>query len=293
LSAGYPHVAAIHTMQSLDNRTVQQLKDVVAAAELPKAPPSMSNNAAHVRQELAKDPHNLDLLLSLGEAYTRDGHWNQACNVLHRGWSRLAEVEAGEKRFSYAAAFCESSFRSGRVDVARDALPKLDLAAAAAAVAVGGTQNLKHWDSRRHTLACEIHCAASERQLALKAFCQALDASSTFDDKMLVWAATRMGLRKAGGYDAAKASLSRAADTEEQVQRIDALEDLADGPEEESLESKQNKTRSLVKRLRNLWANWSCGRRHFVTLWLQVTSRCSRRFSMKPPCKQQQQDRSK
>mmetsp|Transcript_43049 Transcript_43049/g.101107 ORF Transcript_43049/g.101107 Transcript_43049/m.101107 type:complete len:211 (+) Transcript_43049:169-801(+) len=122
-------------MQSLDNRTVQQLKDVVAAAELPKAPPSMSNNAAHVRQELAKDPHNLDLLLSLGEAYTRDGHWNQACNVLHRGWSRLAEVEAGEKRFSYAAAFCESSFRSGRVDVARDALPKLDLAAAAAAVA--------------------------------------------------------------------------------------------------------------------------------------------------------------
>jgi len=225
-------------MKSLDQKAEEQLKDAVAAAELPRTLASMSDNAHSIKQQLSQDPQNLQLIFRLGKAYCGDGLWNQACNVLHRGWARLSEVQPFEQRFEYAVMFCEASLRSGRKEIAREAVRKIDFS--------GLSQDQETLRSHAWSITCEIHGAMNERQLALKAFCQAIDRQP-FEQTLAVWAATRASLRCVGAYDAGKATLHRAADTQEQKEKVDALDDFVAGADEQEPEEGQERKRRWQK----------------------------------------------
>lgn len=166
-----------------------------------------------MKDALADDPFNMDLIYELGCAYADDGHWKQSVNVLLRGWKRLNEVSDPVRCFSFLIVLCAGSYR---LKMYRQAL--------------GIINEIKEQEDPSLqriylTVACQIHCANEDLPHAVKVFRRAV-ANTDMDTALSIWAGLQSELRNIGADATAKGAVELLVHSEEDRSKLAAFEQL-------------------------------------------------------------------
>jgi len=176
--------------------------------------PGLTNETKKAKDLLEKDPFNLHLIYELGHAYAVDEHWARCVNVMMRGWKRMSEVPDPSARFEFLMILCQASVRCKQY--------KQALAVLNDVTEPEDVQDLKGF----LVMSCQVYCHNGDAQKALKAFHRAMEEED-FDAMLGVWVACMAGLKKVGAYEAAKSTVDRRMETDEQRTKLSTLEKLS------------------------------------------------------------------
>eukprot|EP00933_Yihiella_yeosuensis_P065315 TRINITY_DN69040_c0_g1_i1.p1 TRINITY_DN69040_c0_g1~~TRINITY_DN69040_c0_g1_i1.p1 ORF type:complete len:282 (-),score=65.86 TRINITY_DN69040_c0_g1_i1:143-988(-) len=207
-------------MQNPDVPSVEELKERVTdmlQSLKPNPAPGLTNRAKEFKDKLALDPFNMELIYELGAAYAGDEMWDRSANVMLRGMKRISELKDPANRFQFSCILCQASMHTQKfrqaLAVINDACVPDDLEADSA----------RAWE----VLKCQVYCRNGEMQKGLKAFHKAIE-DVEFHIAISVWAGCSSHLKKVGAWAVTKTTLVGLAKTDQDKQRIEALEKLAE-----------------------------------------------------------------
>lgn len=185
-------------------RSIQNddLLDVVKCSVRPRKlikPMGLSNEEAASREELARDPYNLRLIIALGHLYARKAKWDNSHNVLLRGWKRAGEIEDIGIRFCYLMKLCEISYFLGKYKQAFAVLHDIE---------EPGEDG--EFLNAYLLLSVQVYAVNGDQIRSLKAFQKAIEGKE-FRMAVRIWAIVQIELKKAGAYEAAKSAIEKMA----------------------------------------------------------------------------------
>lgn len=207
---------------ALEEQQKQRLVDEIAqalTAGKPNRVTGLSNTAKQFKDQLAKDPFNMDLIFQLGLAYADDGQWDKVCNVMMRGWKRVGEIEDPATRYHFLAALVEASLRIKKYRQALAVLNDIEEPA---------DEDMKpHYELMR----CQVLCENGDMQKGMKALNKAIEGQD-FDQACAIWANCLGPIKRAGAYELSKSTLLALATTDAQKSKLDAMEAIVNLKEE-------------------------------------------------------------
>eukprot|EP00929_Paragymnodinium_shiwhaense_P002056 TRINITY_DN102254_c0_g1_i1.p1 TRINITY_DN102254_c0_g1~~TRINITY_DN102254_c0_g1_i1.p1 ORF type:complete len:280 (+),score=85.16 TRINITY_DN102254_c0_g1_i1:78-917(+) len=185
-------------------------------SEAPK--PGLSHEAKKWKNALQSDPFNMEFITRLGVAYAQDRQWQRSVTVMLRGWKRVSDFPQRKAAFEYLCLLSQGSFKLDKYkqalavlqDVTEDMLAEVDCAD----------------KSRFHALRCQVYCANNEQQKALKAFHQAIEGQA-FETAAGHWAGCLAELKKVELLDVTRSALQAKAGSDEERQKLEAMEAIA------------------------------------------------------------------
>ncbi|CAE8620293.1 unnamed protein product [Polarella glacialis] len=181
----------------------------------PKPKIGLTNAAKQFKDELAKDPFNLQHIFDLGKAYGADQQWDKCANVMLRGFKRAGEMEHPEDRFEFLVVLCQASLNIRKY---RQALTVMnDIKEPEELESKSGLESLR----------CQVYCFNGELAKGMKAFNNAI-CGEEFDKAVALWAGCSAALKKAGARAVTKSTLEGLARTDQEKARLEAVEKLAD-----------------------------------------------------------------
>jgi hypothetical protein len=108
--AEYPDASEKELAMKVEYAERQFMEKIMMLTKPEEPPlPGLSHEAKKAKDELAQDPYNLQLILTLGGIYLDEKKYKQAANVLIRGWKRMSELPEAEDRFYFLCRICEAS----------------------------------------------------------------------------------------------------------------------------------------------------------------------------------------
>lgn len=172
----------------------KDIEDIIRMSHLTKTKvvmPSISNATKEVKDLLDKDPYNLPLIKQVGFKYAAEYQWDKCANVMMRGWKRVGEFKEPTERFRFLMKLAEASYRNFQHKQAHAVL--MDVEEPSDPVERKAYQ----------LLTCHIMAQQSDAPSALKAFSKATE-NDEFEAAIKFYAATAVGLKKVGAFEAAK-----------------------------------------------------------------------------------------
>lgn len=201
-----------------EQSTEQMLQDftqMLSSANIDKKVPGLSHAAKEIKDMLAADPYNMDLIFEMGKAYASDEQWEKVVTVVMRGWKRVTEFEDAEKRLDFLALLSQASVEEKKY---RQALAVLS-----------DVENPERDDSPLtfEILKCQVYCFNNKLKEGLNAFNRAIDGQD-FDTVGQIWAACIPAIKQVGAYEMVRTTVESKASTEEQKQKMEAVSRLMD-----------------------------------------------------------------
>lgn len=187
---------------------------LLESVKRPEPKPGLTNETKKKKDALDKDPFNLQHMYELGHAYAVDEHWARCVNVMLRGWKRMSEVADPAARFEFLMMLCQASCRCKQFKQALAVLNDVEEPEDA--------KDLKGF----LVMSCQVYSHNGDAQKALKAFSRAMKEED-FDEMLSVWVTCMAGLKKVGAYEAAKSTVDRRMETDEQRAKLSTLEKLS------------------------------------------------------------------
>jgi len=172
----------------------KDIEDIIRMSHLTKTKvvmPSISNATKEVKDLLDKDPYNLPLIKMVGFKYAAEYQWDKCANVMMRAWKRVGEFKEPVERFRFLMKLSEASYRNFQHKQAYAVL--MDVEEPSDPVERKAFQ----------LLTCHIMAQQNDAPAALKAFSKAIEKDE-FEAAIKFYAATAVGLKKVGAFEAAK-----------------------------------------------------------------------------------------
>lgn len=170
------------------------LEDIIRFSHLTKSKsllPSITNKMQEVKDALAEDPYDLALIQKFGLMLAEKFEWMQASNVMMRGWKRVSEFKEQRDRFEFLMKLSEASYRNFQFKQALAVLMDIDV------------PEEKNQKIAYLLLSCHVYSEGGDAPKALSAFSKLVDGES-LEVSIKYWAATAIGLKKVGAFEAAK-----------------------------------------------------------------------------------------
>jgi hypothetical protein len=176
-----------------------ELTDILRMSALPSTQLenklSMTNATKAVKDELEKDPYNIELIHNLGVQYIKEFQYDLAANVMMRGWKRASELKTASERFAFLSKLCEASLRNKQFKQAHAILMDIQEPEA------GYERNAFF------LLSCKVYSENNDSAKTLQAFTKVIEGCD-FEDAHKFWAACALALRKAGTFEASKNTMT-------------------------------------------------------------------------------------
>lgn len=170
------------------------LEDIIRFSHLVKSKsilPSITDKMQEAKDKLGEDPYNLELIKKFGIMLTDKFEWQQAANVMMRGWKRVSEFTERRDRFEFLMKLTEASYRNFQFKQAVAVLMDIDV------------PEEQHEKIAYLLLACHVYSQGGDAPKALSMFSKAIE-SEELEVSIKYWAATAIGLKKVGAFEAAK-----------------------------------------------------------------------------------------
>jgi tetratricopeptide (TPR) repeat protein len=206
---------------------LQNFSESLAGEEESKSRPGLSDDAKTIKDQLAEDPHNMELIWQLGQVYFRDGQLERVTNVLLRGWKRVSELKEKQARLDYLMLLAQVSIWEKKYKQALAVLNDTE------------ESESEERSADFHMLRCQIYCFNGDTQKGLSSFNKAIDGHD-FDDVLKIWSECIPAIKEVGAYDATKSTVEGKASTEQQKEKVHAIGRLA---ELQSMMGTESKTR--------------------------------------------------
>jgi len=208
---------------------LNEFRELLGQVETKKVP-GLSNAAKQVKDQLANDPYNMDLIWQLGKAYGEDEQWEKVATVLMRGFKRVPEFKDSDTRFEYLKLLSEASLQQKKY---RQALAVLN-----------DVEEPGETDIGFEVLRCQVYCFNNEVHKGLRAFNKAIEGQD-FELVGKVWSACIPAIKQAGAYDATKRTVEDKATNDDERQKILAMSRLMELRDE--LQQKSNPIEAISK----------------------------------------------
>uniref|UniRef100_A0A7S1F7Z6 Uncharacterized protein n=1 Tax=Noctiluca scintillans TaxID=2966 RepID=A0A7S1F7Z6_NOCSC len=195
--------------------TINELKERLLGHKEQGPKPGMSNEAKAAKDELAKDPYNMENIYALGCAYGDELHWEKCCNVLLRGWKRIHESSDLDFRFDFLSKLCEASCK---LEKYRQALAVFNDIEKPDAV-----EDVRAY----YILECQVFGYNKDFQRTLDAFHNAINGAD-FGTALGIWAACLKSLKLGGPAVSARCTMDKLAVSDEERQKIESIENLVE-----------------------------------------------------------------
>jgi len=217
----------------LDDNAIEALSELLnEPEEEAKVVPGLSHAAKKVKDQLADDPYNMELIWQLGQALRDDGQWDKVSNVLLRGWKRVSEFKDSETRFEYLHMLAKAALEEKKYKQALAVLNDTE------------ESESEERSADFHMLRCQIYCFNGDAQKGLSSFNKAIDGHD-FDSVLKIWSECIPAIKEVGAYDATKTTVERKASTEQQKEKVHAIGRLAELQSMMGAESKSRDKRPI------------------------------------------------
>mmetsp|Transcript_5014 Transcript_5014/g.12231 ORF Transcript_5014/g.12231 Transcript_5014/m.12231 type:complete len:307 (-) Transcript_5014:351-1271(-) len=199
-----------------DVRTKQMIDEISQALKktAPNQVKGLSNEAKVFKDKLAADPFNMELIFQLGMAYGQDQQWDKCLNVMLRGWKRVGEFQDPGVRFEFLCLLTTASQKEKKHRQAYAILQD---------IVEPDDEELR---SNFELLRCQVYCDNGDMQKGLKSLNKAIEGAD-FDKAAALWANCLDPLKKCGAYDISKSNMLDLATSQEDKDKLEAMEKLA------------------------------------------------------------------
>jgi len=177
-----------------------EVEDIIRKAVLPRTQSKRSNSdeAQTAKKRLEADPYNLDRIIDLGYTYASEYQYQQAAQVLLRGWKRVGEIKAPGERFMFLLKLAEVSFCNRQYTQAHAVLMDVE-------------QPQDYYEKKAYQLlSCHAHAEIGDRSSALAVFSKAIDGEE-FGTVIKIWSACAIRLKQVGAHQPGKEALLKKA----------------------------------------------------------------------------------
>jgi len=200
----------------LDDNAIEALSELLnEPEEEAKVVPGLSHAAKKVKDQLADDPYNMELIWQLGQALRDDGQWDKVSNVLLRGWKRVSEFKDSETRFEYLHMLAKAAFEEKKYKQALAVLNDIEEPAP------------EKLPDDFKLLRCQIYGFNDEMQKGLKAFNQLIEGKD-FDTVVNLWMVCAPAIKQIGAYDVTKKTVEGLAKSKTDSRKVDAIARLTE-----------------------------------------------------------------
>jgi hypothetical protein len=173
------------------------VEDIIRFSVLAKTKavlPSLSDKVKAVKDELQRDPYNMQVVKRLGVMYTDDFEWEKAANVMLRGWKRVGELSDRQERFEFLMKLAEASYRNFQFKQASAVLMDVELPE-------------DPWEKLAYyMLCCHVRARSGEGPQSLQAFTKSMEGEG-FEAAVRIWAISALSLKIAGTFEVGKNAL--------------------------------------------------------------------------------------